>query len=304
MKVVALAGGTGSAKLLRGLASLNTGLTVVANVGDDFWFQGLYVCPDVDIATYALAGISDRRKGWGIGGDSFGALGQLERMGEPAWFRLGDRDLAVSLVRTRLLRSGRSLTQATDALRRALGVSVPILPASDSPVETTMVTPGGTMHLQEFWVKNRGRPRVLEVRYRGARKAQPSMEVRRSLSRADRVVVCPANPITSIGPILALRGMKRLLSGCAARVVALSPMVGRGPYSGPAGKLMGSLGVRPDSAGVASLYKGLVSGLVIDRRDARLAKEVEGAGMECLLADTLMESRSDERRMASVLLEA
>jgi LPPG:FO 2-phospho-L-lactate transferase len=304
MRVVALAGGTGSAKLLRGLAAVTSDLTVVANVGDNFWFHGLYVCPDVDIAMYTLAGISDERKGWGIRGDSFRVLGQLAELGEETWFKLGDLDLATSIIRTRLLGSGRTLTEATSTLRKALGLRTPVLPATDSPVETYLVTRAGTMHIQEFWVKKRGKPRVTNVKYRGGDRASPTAQVRRALAEADRVVICPANPITSIVPILAVKGMKGLLSRCRAKVVALSPMVGSRPYSGPAGKLMRSLGVRPDSAGVAALYADFVDQLVIDDRDAGLKATVEGMGVSCALTDTRMRTLSDEKRLASVLLAA
>jgi len=238
MKVVALTGGTGSAKLLRGLAHLTKDLVVVANVGDNYWFQGLYVCPDIDIAVYTLAGIADVSKGWGIQGDTFNALDQLAKLGGETWFRMGDKDLATATIRTTMLSSGKTLTEVTSFIQKALGARVPVLPATDSPVETLMDTRAGTMHLQEFWVKNRGLPRVKRVRYRGAEQASPTSQVRRALARADKVVICPANPITSIGPIVAIKGMKTLLSDSGVRVVALSPMVGKGPYSGPAGTLM------------------------------------------------------------------
>ncbi|MDG6901435.1 MAG: 2-phospho-L-lactate transferase [Nitrososphaerota archaeon] len=304
MKVVALAGGTGSAKLLRGLATLTSQLTVVANVGDNFWFHGLYVCPDVDIACYTLAGVADAKKGWGVEGDTFKALGQLGDLGEETWFRLGDMDLAASMVRTGLLRAGRSLTEVTLRLAKALEVPYPILPATDSAVETWMRTESGAMHLQEFWVRERGRPRVTEVEYRGARRASPTRQVERALAQADKVVLCPANPITSIGPIVAVNGMRKLLSRSKAEVVALSPMIGARPYSGPAGRLMRQLGLRPDSAGVASLYSGFIDRLVIDRSDLALSEKVAESGVECSAADTRMRSRSDERRVARVLLEA
>lgn len=304
MRVVALAGGTGSAKLLRGLASLTKDLTVVANVGDNYWFQGLYVCPDVDVAVYTLAGIANELTGWGIRGDSFNVLGQLSRLGEETWFRMGDLDLATAIVRTRMLRSGATLTEATIKIQRALGARARVLPATDSPVETMVSTRMGTLHLQEYWVKNRGRIRVTDVRYRGARKASPTQLVRRALENSDRVVVCPANPITSIAPITAINGMKRILAECRATVAALSPMVGKRPYSGPAGRLMRQLGVRPDSVGVASLYSGFVDKLVIDRSDRSLRERVEEEGVSCVVADTQMKSRSSETEMARVLLEA
>lgn len=304
MRVVALAGGTGSSKLLRGLSYVTSDLTVVANVGDNFWFHGLYVCPDVDVATYTLAGISDPEKGWGIRGDTFNFLRQLGELGEETWFGMGDRDLATSVVRTSLLQAGESLTEVTLRLGRTLGARHPVLPATDSQLETRIVTRSGSMHLQEFWVRDDGRHRVTGVEYRGARAASPTGEVRRALADADRVILCPANPITSMGPIMAIRGMKRLISRCGAEVVALSPMVGARPFSGPAGKLMRGLGVRPDSVGVASLYSGFLDRLVIDRQDLALKPEIERLGVACTVAVTLMRTKPDERRLASVVLKA
>lgn len=304
MRVVALAGGTGSAKLLRGLASHAPNLTVVANVGDNYWVHGVYVCPDVDIAMYTLAGISDERKGWGIRGDSFAVISQLARLGEEDWFKLGDADFAVSMLRTRLLLTGMTLTEVTLKLCRALKVRPRILPATDSNLETWMVTRTGRMHLQEYWVRDRGRHRVGRLEYRGARIARPTSLVSDAISRADTVLLCPGNPVTSIGPVLAIKGMRRLLSSCKARVVALSPMVGRRPYSGPAGRLMRDLGVRPDSAGVAELYSDFVDELVIDRSDAGLKRQIEEYGVRCSIADTFMGTRSDEKKLASMLLRA
>lgn len=302
MKVVALAGGTGSAKLLRGLASSVRELTVVANVGDNFWVHGLYVCPDVDIAMYNLAGISDRRRGWGMRGDTFAVLAQLGRLGEETWFQLGDLDLATSIVRTALLRRGASLTEATSRIGRSLGVPHRVLPATDTDLETWLETDIGRIHLQEYWVKHHGKPRVSRVIYRGAAKAKPSPPVKEAISRADVIVICPANPVTSIGPMLAIRGMRQALSTCTARVVALSPMVGRGPFSGPAGRLMKQLGMRPDSAGVAALYSDFLDRFVIDRSDRSLVGRVEDTGVSCSLLNTFMKDRADERRVASVLL--
>jgi len=302
MKVVALAGGTGSAKLLRGLVGIASELIVVANVGDNFWAHGLYVCPDVDIATYALAGLSDPVKGWGLKGDTFNFNDQLAELGQETWFRLGDRDVATSVVRTELLKAGASLTEVTLVIGRALGARCPVIPATDSPVETRMRTRSGSMHLQEFWVRDGGRHRVTGVEYRGARGASPSPEVERALARADRVVLCPANPITSMGPILAVGGMRRLVSRCGAKVVAVSPMAGSGPYSGPAGRLMRQMGMRPDSVGVASLYADFIDRLVIDKADSAMEGEIEELGVARTVAETRMRTKSDERRLASVAL--
>jgi LPPG:FO 2-phospho-L-lactate transferase len=303
MKVVLLAGGTGSSKLLRGVRSLGVDMTVVANVGDNAWVYGAYVCPDVDIACYALAGISDRAKGWGIRGDSFQMLSLLARAGAETWFRLGDRDLANCLARTQMLREGRTLTEATEALADRLGVGCAVLPACDEPVQTMVSTPRGELGLQEFWVREKGRPRVLGVRYIGADRARPPARVREAVRMADVVVVCPANPVTSIGPTLAVPGYSELLRS-ARRVVALSPMVGDRPFSGPAGKLMRATGVPPSSMGVAKLYSEFADALVIAGQDRGMARGIRRLGLDCVTADIRMGSASDEARVAREVLSA
>jgi LPPG:FO 2-phospho-L-lactate transferase len=289
---------------LRGLYGTETDLTVVANVGDNIWMYGVYVCPDIDIACYTLAGVADQSRGWGIAGDSFEALGSLSRYGEAAWFMLGDRDLATSLRRTEMIRSGATLTEVTESLRKALGLKCRVLPVTDQEVATMITTPAGDLHLQEFWVKERGLPRVTRVWYRGARSARVTQAVEASIEAAERVVLCPANPISSIGPMLAVPGFTRILAESGARVVALSPMEGRQPFSGPAGKLLRAGGVRQDSIGVAELYSRFVDALVISRRDLAMKKQIESLGIDCTLSDTLMSSSEDELRLAEELLEA
>jgi LPPG:FO 2-phospho-L-lactate transferase len=304
MKVVALAGGTGSAKLLRGLYRLPISLTVVSNVGDDYWVYGVYVCPDVDIGCYTLAGLADTKKGWGIAGDTFNTLDSLARFGVETWFRLGDRDFATCLARTQMLKRGWTLTRATNSIRRSLGVKCLILPASDEPVETRILTPRGDLHLQEFWVREKGRPRAKGVRYKVAGRAGPTQEVADAIESADRVVVCPANPVTSIGPMLALRGFRGLLERAGGRVVALSPMAGRTPFSGPAGKLMKACHFRNDSVGVARLYSKFLDSIVISKGDSALRGHVSSMGIECKLSDTMMGGPDDELRLAKELIEA
>jgi LPPG:FO 2-phospho-L-lactate transferase len=303
MKVVALAGGTGSAKLVRGLSRLPVDLTVVANVGDNFWTYGVYVCPDVDVAIYTLAGIS-APQGWGISGDTFEVLGGLARLGEETWFRLGDRDFAVCLSRTNMMRRGESLTEVTQRIANSFGVDTAVLPVTDGRVETRIVTPNGRLHLQEFWVRDGGRPRVVGVEYEGALRARSTREVAAAISAADRIVVCPANPVTSIGPMLAVTGFRRLLSRADARVTALSPMEGAAPFSGPAGKLLKGTGSGPDSYGVAKLYSDFIDCIVISEHDRRFKARIQGLGLECVVTGTRMSGPTDEIRLARVLLEA
>jgi len=303
VKVVALAGGTGSAKLLRGLNELPIDLTAVVNVGDNAWMYGVYVCPDIDIATYTLAGVADHRMGWGIEGDTYEVHCRLSKLGEETWFKLGDLDLATCLVRSRMLRDGASLTQATERIRRMFGVTARILPVTDAPVETRISTPKGDMHLQEFWVREGGRPRVTGVRFKGVREAMLTPEARAVILAADRIVLCPANPVTSLGPTLAVPGVARALSQAKAKVVALSPMLGRVPFSGPARKLLKAVGSRQDSVGVARLYSRFLDSLLIANEDSAMSPLIEGLGIQCAATDTRMKGHDDEVRLARELLE-
>ena len=304
MRIVALAGGTGSAKLLRGLGRTGVDLTVVANVGDNAWMYGVYVCPDIDVACYSLAGVSDAARGWGVAGDTFEVLESLTRLGVDTWFRLGDRDLATCLRRTSLLRSGATLTEATEAERRSLGVNYRVLPASDDPIETRVATPDGDLGLQEFWVREKGLPSVERVWFRGSRKARVTPEVRSAIGRADRIIVCPANPVSSIGPMLAVPGFAKLLADSDAPVVALSPMRGSSPFSGPAGKMLRAAGVKPDSAGVAALYARFLDGIIVAEEDSGLEGRIRSLGVRCTFSDTLMRSPADEIRLAWELMHA
>jgi LPPG:FO 2-phospho-L-lactate transferase len=304
-RVVALAGGTGSARFLRGLQRVAE-FTVIANVGDNAWFHGLYVCPDVDIVTYTLAGIEDANKGWGIRADEFKTLAQLEKLGsEATWFNIGDVDMATHVYRTALLKKGRDLTEVTSIIAQRLGVrGAKIIPATDSEVETHIVTrEKGEMHLQEFWVKEKGLLAVKGVRYVGARRARPTKEVVRAIASARRLIISPANPVTSILPILSIGGFREIVSKCGARRVAVSPMLGRGAFSGPAAGLMSARGLAPTSESVARLYKGVVDVLVLDESDAGQVKAIEKAGVSCALTSTLMKTREDEARLAKVAME-
>lgn len=304
--VVALSGGTGSAKFLRGLQQL-TRFAVVANVGDNSWFHGLYVCPDIDTVTYTLAGVADSKRGWGIEGDDFSVLGQLKRLGaRDTWFNIGDLDLATDILRTALMREGWTLTEVTSLIAEKLGVrGCTILPATDQHVETRVRTADREdLHLQEFWVKAKGKPTPKGVRYVGARSARPGARARKAIARAERIILCPANPITSILPTLAIPGFRSALRESRARRVAVSPMIGEGAFSGPAAGLMASRGLKPNSESVARLYKGLIDVLVLDEGDRRQEEAIERAGVSCAFTSTLMGSREDEERLAKVAMEA
>jgi LPPG:FO 2-phospho-L-lactate transferase len=297
-----LCGGSGSAKFLRGLKQLANPALIV-NVGDNYWFYGLYVCPDVDIITYEMADLLDESKGWGIRDDSFNALAQLGRYGLDTWFQLGDRDLATCLARTFLLGQGLRLTEISGRLARALGVRAAILPASDDYAPTLLETDVGLLHLQEFWVREGGRPRVRKVLYRT--EGRPATEeALAALREARAVIIAPANPITSIGPILALEGIREALAHGQKKVIAVSPLRRGEAYSGPAAKLMRELGLEPSSATLARLYKGMLTHLLVDVEDEGLAVELRRAGIEVAVEDLTLDTANDSLRVARKCLEA
>ncbi len=306
MHITALAGGTGAAKLLRGLARLidPRDLTVVVNTGDDAEIWGLHVSPDLDTVCYTLSGVIDEQKGWGLTGETFNTLDQIARFGEPAWFNLGDRDLATHLHRTRLLREGRTLSQVTQAVTSALGVSARILPMSDQPVRTRILGPDGWLAFQEYFVREKAQVDVRAVSYAGAARAHPGPGVADALLTADAVLVCPSNPITSVGPILAVPGLVEALRATEATVVAVSPIVGGDAVSGPAGRLMASAGLPVSAAGVARAYADWLDVLVFDERDRAMAPEIERTGVRPVAAPTIMSGREAEVALARRVLDA
>jgi LPPG:FO 2-phospho-L-lactate transferase len=306
MRVAAIAGGTGAAKLLRGLAAaLPPGdLTVIGNTGDDAEIWGLHVSPDLDTVTYALAGRLDAARGWGLAGETFRCLEAMGDLGGETWFNLGDRDLATHVWRTRALREGASLSAVTADLARRLGVAARILPMSDEPVRTRVRTPDGWLSFQEYFVREKAQVRVLEVEYAGVAAARPAPGVLPALRDADLVVVCPSNPVTSVGPVLAVPGVADALAARRGRTLAVSPIVGGAPVSGPAGALMRARGLPVSPAGVAAAYAPWLRTLVLDRRDAGGAAELERLGVAPVLADTLMTDRARELALARVVLAA
>lgn len=305
MKVCALAGGVGGAKLASGLQDvLSPGdLTIVVNTADDFDLWGLHICPDVDTVMYTLAGISNPETGWGIAGESFETLNMLEHFGEEAWFKLGDRDLATHVLRTSRMRSGETLTEVTARLSAALGVESAVLPMSDDPVATVLETQEGRLEFQEYFVRRGQRDEVLGIELRGIEEARPTEGVLAAISGADAIVLCPSNPVVSVGPILALPGMMEALTSSSAPKVAVSPIVGGRALKGPADRMLASLGREVSSTGVARMYEGLVDGMVIDRIDERERAGIEAFGMRVLATESVMRDAEDRARLASETLE-
>jgi LPPG:FO 2-phospho-L-lactate transferase len=306
MHVTALAGGTGAAKFLRGLvACMNPrDLTIIGNTGDDTEIWGLHVSPDLDTVTYALTGRLDLARGWGVEGDTFHALAAMGILGGETWFRLGDRDLATHIHRTRALRAGVTLSQVTSAFGRALGLRARLLPMSDDPVRTRIESPDGWMSFQDYFVRQRARPRVVGIEYAAADKASPAPGVADAIRTANAVIVCPSNPITSIGPILSVPGVLDALRETNAIVLAVSPIVGGAVVSGPAGALMSAFGLPVSAAGVARAYAPWLDLLVIDRRDVKLQHAILELGAEPIMADTIMEKHDHEVALARTALEA
>ncbi len=305
MRLVALAGGTGAAKLLRGLDTLleRGAMTVVGNTGDDAEVWGLHVSPDLDTVCYTLGGVLDEERGWGLRDESFRTLGEMVRFGEPTWFNLGDRDLATHLHRTRLLAEGRSLSEVTAKLAADLGVRHAVLPMSDQPVRTRVLGPDGWLGFQEYFVREKTQVEVRAVEYTGAPEARPAPGLVEAIGGADAVLVCPSNPVTSVGPILAVPGIVEALHGTRAPVLAISPIVGGRAVSGPAGRLMAARGLPVSALGIAQGYAPWLDILIIDDEDAALAPSIEAAGARPVVASTLMTGRVEEMRLARRILE-
>ena len=302
--IVVLTGGTGGAKLIEGLAAEiePAELTIICNTGDDCVFHGLNISPDIDTITYTLAGLSDSEKGWGIKGDTFVALEQLRRLGNDAWFNLGDKDLATHITRTRLLREGRTLSEVTDHLRRLLGVNSTILPMSDQQIETRVMTPQGEISFQEFFVKEHWSREVSAVRFSGAEDSQPAPGVIAAILHAEAIMVCPSNPITSIGPILAVPGVRAALIESSATVVGVSPMIGAAAISGPAHKLMAASGYEACTLGVAQCYGDFLDTLLIANEDRSFIPAIEQLQVEAVAGNIRMQDLGAKRRLARQLL--
>jgi LPPG:FO 2-phospho-L-lactate transferase len=306
MKVVLLAGGTGGAKLAHGLQLvLPPGdLTVIVNVADDTERFGLLVCPDLDTILYTLSGLADREQGWGVAGDTYSALAMFERYGEEAWFRIGDADLASHVHRDRLLREGSSLTDATAAMAAVLGVASHLVPATDDRVRTRIQTDDGEeIDFQEYFVHRGQQETVRAARFDGVEATSPSPAAIAALATAELVVIGPSNPIVSIGPILAVPGLREALLASPAQRVGVSGIVGGKALRGPADRMLTSLGHEASALGVARLYAGLVERFVVDEVDAGLAPAIEGLGMKVSVLPTVMVSDDDRARLAGALLD-
>lgn len=306
MRVLAISGGVGGAKLALGLSTvLDPGqLLIVANTGDDFDHLGLRICPDLDTLMYSLAGLADPVRGWGLADESWACMGALRALDGPDWFNLGDRDIATHLMRGNCLREGLTLSETTARLARALGVRHELAPMSDQPISTVVLTTHGELAFQEYFVRDRCEPAVTGLRFEGARQARPSPALAEWLAAEapGLVVICPSNPFLSVDPVFAVPGVREALR--RHRVVAVAPIVGGQALKGPAAKMMHELGMPASAAAVAAYYRGRVDLMIIDAVDRDQAEAVRACGMEVLVTNTVMQGFEDKRRLAAEVLAA
>ena len=307
MKITALAGGVGASKLLDGLSRVRPPeeISIIVNTGDDIEMFGLYIAPDLDIVTYTLAGIVNPAMGWGLAGDTFHCLDQLLKLtGDERWFNLGDRDLAVHIFRTGQIRAGRPLSEIADQIRTSLGVKSRILPMTDTHTPTTIITDAGEMHFQEYLVKHRAQPRVTGIRFENIDSAKPAPDVDEAILRANAVIVCPSNPLISIGPILAVPGIRELLEQTSARVAAISPLVGGASLKGPSDRMLADLGLEVSALQVAKLYADILDIFILDRQDESLKREIESLGIKVVVTNTVMSGMDEKIALAKTTLNA
>jgi LPPG:FO 2-phospho-L-lactate transferase len=303
--ITILAGGTGAAKFVRGLSEIvpPEEITIISNTGDDCVVWSLHVSPDLDTIMYLLAGLLDEERGWGVKGDTFTCLQAMKRYDEPTWFQLGDRDLATHIQRTKWLHEGLMLSEVTACLCRSLGVRARILPMSNDRVETRIYTPHGALSFQEFFVRERWSSEVTGVEFHGGQRALASPGVIEAIRESDGVVIAPSNPITSVGPILSVKGIRPALVDTPARVIAISPIVGGQAVSGPAGKLMEALGYKVSALGVTQIYRDFLDVLIIDEHDAALSPEIERLGVRVTVANTIMHDLAAKVDLAKTAME-
>jgi LPPG:FO 2-phospho-L-lactate transferase len=304
--IVVFTGGTGGTKLVQGLQQVVVpeNLTVIVNTGDDLEWWGLHVSPDIDSVLYGLSDLLSRDRGWGVEDDSFRCLERMKELGQPSWFGLGDLDLATHLTRTAMLRAGKSLSTATAELASKMGIRARVLPMSDDRLSTMLDTTQGTLTFQEYFVRERHQVTVRRVRFEGAQCAHPAPGVVESIEMAEGIIFAPSNPVTSIGPILAVPGIRDALRQTKATITAVSPIVGGAAVSGPAGELMKMMGWECGIAGVARAYEDFLEVLVADKADEAAAASLRTESLRVVCTNTVMRSPDDKRELARFTLEA
>jgi LPPG:FO 2-phospho-L-lactate transferase len=303
--ITALAGGVGAARFLTGLLKIvkEEDVSVIVNTGDDIEMFGLHISPDIDIVAYTLAGIVDEERGWGIKGDTFQGLEMLKKLGLETWFGLGDKDFATHIFRTELLKKDFTLSKVTDKICHALGINVKLLPMTNDKFETRIKVEDGSIHFEEYFVKRGSKEKVLGVEFAGAESAKPSPQVIDSIMDADTVIICPSNPIVSIGTILSIDGIRDALKKTSGTVVGISPIVAGTPIKGPADKLLRGLGFEVSAFGVAKLYADFLDTFVIDNIDGAEKSRIESLGIRVKVTNTIMKSLENKIQLAKVVLE-
>lgn len=301
--ITLIAGGTGSVKLARGLSKATEDLVIVSNIADNIWLHGLYVCPDIDTVVYGLSSLLDKTRGWGVINESFVFMEQMRRLGQDYWFRIGDKDLALHVVRTHFLNEGKSLSWVTEWMRKKLSISTVILPASDDHFETRIETPVGEMHIQEYWVKNHAELDILNITYHGIEKAVPSPQALHAIRNSDMIVIAPGNPISSIGPITSIPSIRKELKLKKKKVFAVSPIIGNQAFSGPASKYLLAMGIESSPAGIASHYSNIASNLVISESDKDYENRIQNYGVNVYKTNIFMQNERDEIRLSNYILK-
>lgn len=304
--ITVLTGGTGGAKFVDGLRQVvpPQDITLIVNTGDDLMWWGLYVSPDIDSITYVLAGLLSRERGWGVKGDTFFCLQAMGQLAQPTWFHTGDRDLAIHILRSKLLAEGKALSEVTAEISEKLGVKARILPMTNSRVETRVGTPSGELSFEEYFVQRWYQDPVQSIRFSGAADAEPGPGVIEAIVSADTVLLAPSNPVTSIGPILAVPGMREALQRTKARIAAVSPIVAGEAVAGPAGILMAAQGLPVSIAGVAEAYHDFLDVLIVDVRDAQAAEDLRKAGLRVHTAQSIMRTSEEKADLARAVLDA
>jgi LPPG:FO 2-phospho-L-lactate transferase len=305
-RIVVLTGGTGGAKFVDGLRQVVSprDLTFIVNTGDDLEWWGLKVSPDVDSITYVLADLLSNDRGWGVQDDTFQCLQMMARLGQPAWFQIGDRDLATHILRTQLIKEGKTLTEATGEIAASFGIAARILPMSNARIETRVQTPAGELSFEEYFVQRRFKDQVISVRFAGAETATPAPGIVDAILSAAAVILAPSNPVTSIGPILAVPGVREALRQTSASVAAISPIVGGAAVSGPAGALLAAQGLPVSIAGIGQAYEDFLDVLIADVADTDAAEKLKQSGLEVHCTNTVMKSAEDKTELARTALTA
>jgi LPPG:FO 2-phospho-L-lactate transferase len=300
-----LAGGVGAAKFIEGLANvIDPGLLkIIINTADDIELYGLKICPDIDIITYTLANVVDKQKGWGIQDESFNCLSFLKNYYNFEWFNLGDKDLATHIFRTDLFKKGYNKTEITSIICEKLGVKAQLIPMSNDEVQTYIVTETGSMHFEEYYIKYQCEPKVVDIKFNGINEAKPETHVFEYISNAERVIICPSNPIVSIGTILGIQGIKQALKKVKRKVIAISPIIEGATIKGPADKFMKCLSLDVSCIGVAKYYQEFIDHFVIDRKDCKSKSEIEELGIHTYCFDTIMDSLEKKKELAQFIVD-